>query len=273
MGRRLFAAVLVLFVFCGAVSGAVSISVIDIGDGWAAIDYVSDANVSGLALDITVTHGVIEDVNILYVGLNDDVNGLGFGIFPASFARVIDPNLPDWNVAGYSPVADSGDAGALGGLGTSGITIEMGALGEAAPTSGTLIHIQVSEGCNVCVWPNATRGNIVLEGGADGGFAGPSCAEVSPPFDCWCGPLCWDYDTQCNGDTDDNGTVDTADWPNFRDGFGKVYPDQAYMYNACADFNRDGSIDTVDWPKFRDNFGGTPAGGCPPGDLNEIFKP
>ena len=39
----------------------------------------------------------------------------------------------------------------------------------------------------------------------------------------------------------------------------------------CVD--RDGDIDTVDWPEFRDNFGKAPAADCLPGDLHQIYGP
>lgn len=270
MGRISAGVLIVALCIAGSAAGAVNLVIVEGDDcGWFAVDYTSDANISGLALDITVDVGVINDVNIQHVGLND-ANGAGFGIFPAAFARVIDPNDPNWGENGYTPVADANNVGALGGLGASGITIECAALGAAAPKSGRLIEIQVTTDCTVCVTANATRGNVVLEGGADGGFVGPVCGLVTFPVG-WYYPWCWDYSTQCNGDASANGTVDTVDWPVFRDGFGKSYPEPAYETNACGDFNRDGSIDTVDWPKFRDNFGGTPAANCPIGDINGIF--
>jgi hypothetical protein len=269
MGGRVVSAVLGFMCICGSAFGVVVITVVDEGEGWAAINYVSDSNISGLGLDITVSEGVIDDVNILHVGTNDDVNGLGFGIFPSAFARVIDPNDPNWGENGYTPVADAGAPGALGGLGTSGITIECGALGDAAPKSGTLIKVHVTELDCVTVMPNSARGNIVLEGGADGGFTSSSGCVIFPPV--WWYPPCWDEPTQCNGDGNGSGMVDTVDWPAFRDGFGKSFPDCQYVDNACADSNRDGSIDTVDWPKFRDHFGIAPPANCTPGDLNGIF--
>ena len=78
-------------------------------------------------------------------------------------------------------------------------------------------------------------------------------------------PACWDYLTQCHGDTDDDGDVDTVDWPVFRDAFGSSYP--AAAYHPCGDMDRDGDVDTVDWPSFRDNFGGPVPGDCTPGGI------
>ena len=87
----------------------------------------------------------------------------------------------------------------------------------------------------------------------------------TPPL----GPSCWDCLTQCHGDSDCDGDVDTVDWPVFRDAFGYAYP--AAQYNPCGDMDHDGDVDTVDWPEFRDNFGYpatpdcTPGGTWPPG--------
>lgn len=85
-------------------------------------------------------------------------------------------------------------------------------------------------------------------------------------------PACWDYPAQCYGDSDGDGDVDVVDWPPFRDGFGCCYPQQCYIDNACADYNRDGCINIVDWPEFRDWFGKIPLADCPPGDINGVFQ-
>ncbi len=76
------------------------------------------------------------------------------------------------------------------------------------------------------------------------------------------GPACWNFATQCHGDVDGNGFVDTSDWPTYRDGFGKCSPDAGYQANICADFNRDGCINTNDWPMFRDNFNSNVPADC-----------
>ncbi|MHC4114992.1 MAG: hypothetical protein ACYSSL_06715, partial [Planctomycetota bacterium] len=192
---------LVMAMFATPAMALVTIEVNDLGGGWAALEYTcTGANPVGFGLDVNVTPGVdIIDVNILHVGENDG-NGVGFGIFPASFDRLIDPNDPDWNVAGYTPVADVNDPGVAGGLPGEAITIELGALGIDAPNDGTLIEIQVDGTCMMCVSNNSSRGGVVLKRGGNGNFPG-SCGVIQ----LW--PDCWNYPTQCHGDTNGDGEV------------------------------------------------------------------
>jgi hypothetical protein len=198
----------------------IAITVVDLGDGKAGIDYSGTELARAFALDITVDAGVIEAISDFATG--DDNNA--YGIFPASFSRniVVDPitgEVSDWGVAGYTPVAAADDPGALGGLGTGGITIEMGSLYDtkAPPLSGRLCIITCSEPCKVTVTTNATRGNVVLEDASEavvdlsaatevpvagmGGYTGPQPEQwmaVGQP-DCWLSSL---NPRQCHGDAD-----------------------------------------------------------------------
>lgn len=202
----------------------ISITVTDLGNGKAAIDYSGTELARAFALDITVDAGAIDAISDFAVG--DDNNG--YGIFPANFSRYItvDPvtgDVTDWAMAGYTPVADPNDPGALGGLGTDGITIEMASLYDtkAPPAQGRLCVLTVSEPCKMTVATNATRGNVVLENasqatvdltGATGiqlgsapptgpAYTGPQPAEweaVGKP-DCWIASL---NPRQCRGDAD-----------------------------------------------------------------------
>lgn len=199
---------------------SVAITVTDLGDGKAGIDYSGTELARAFALDITVDAGTIDAISDFAVG--DDNNG--YGIFPANFSRniTVDPEtgeVSDWSVAGYTPVADAGDPGALGGLGTNGITIEMGSLYDtkAPPLSGRLFIITCSEPCKVTVATNATRGNVVLEDASEavvdltgateiqiagvGGYTGPKPEDwqaVGQP-DCWLSSI---NPRQCHGDAD-----------------------------------------------------------------------
>lgn len=221
--RKMFF-VLVVAMLTTPVWAAVTITVTDLGEGVVAIDYSSDEIelVRAFALDITVDAGTIDAISDFAVG--DDNNG--YGIFPANFSRYItvDPatgEVTDWSVAGYSPVADGNDPGALGGLGTNGITIEMGSLYDtmAPATQGRLCTVTCSETCLLTITTNATRGNVVLEDASEaamdltgatnvqitisaaGSYTGPQMDEwvaVGEP-DCWCAGI---NPRQCHGDAD-----------------------------------------------------------------------
>lgn len=217
--KRTLVALLAVMLTAPAWAG-VAITVTDLGDGAVGIDYSGTELVRAFALDITVDAGTIDAISGFAVG--DDNNG--YGIFPASFSRniVVDPvtgDVSDWAVEGYGPVADAGDPGALGGLGTNGITIEMGSLYDtkAPALSGRLCVITTSEPCKVTVTTNATRGNVVLEDASEavvdlagateiqiagvGGYTGPQPEQwnsVGQP-DCWLASL---NPRQCHGDAD-----------------------------------------------------------------------
>ena len=148
------------------------------GDGPGKIAEISyDATsetdlVRAFALNITVapyegSTPTIDEINDYAIG---DDNG-GYGIFPGSFAAApitVNPttgNVDDWGVAGYTPVAPAGDPEALDGLGTDGVTIEMGSLYDtlAPGTTGVLCTLVCSDNCLMSVTGNAIRGNVVLE--------------------------------------------------------------------------------------------------------------
>lgn len=121
------------------------------------------------ALDVTVDNGAtILDVNQFKVGESNEyrVGGTaGYGIFPGT----IDINSTTWKVDHYgTPVAPVTDPGALDGLTTAGVTLEMGSLykdkdNNAPATIGKLCRIKVSGACNMTINTNATRGNVVME--------------------------------------------------------------------------------------------------------------
>ena len=218
MRKMIFALVVVML--ATAAWADIAITVTDQGDGKAAIGYSGTELVRAFALDITVDAGTIDAISDFAVG--DDNNG--YGIFPANFSRYITVDattgeVTDWAVAGYTPVADANDPGALGGLGTSGITIEMGSLYDtkAPPLAGTLCVITVSETCKVTVTTNATRGNVVLEDASEAAVGLVGATEVPitigeeyPGLDYeeWVAvgkPDCWNSNInprQCHGDAD-----------------------------------------------------------------------
>jgi hypothetical protein len=123
----------------------------------------------------------------------------------------------------YTPLADPNDPGALGGLGTAGLTIELGALyyptgdssPNAPPDSGTLCKVTVSENCELCVAENATRGGVVLTDPSVAPNVVVGCINVVIDDECiksdwstyndWLAmgsPDCWCDPYQCDGDAD-----------------------------------------------------------------------
>lgn len=175
--------------------------------------------VSGYGLDITVDSGA-KIVSVSSLNAN-------YNIYPGSIV-ITDGVITDYG----TPVADKNDPGALGGLGTGGITIEMGALyyptGDkslnAPPPAGTLLKFRVDKDCTVTVAENLIRGGIVLTNpsvtpvvtltGCTVVCAAPDCypsggvwaaryadwVTLKKPS-CWCAkPIGSGY--QCDGDAD-----------------------------------------------------------------------
>ena len=222
-----FVVTLAVLLLAGSAWADVTISVVDNGDATADITYnvTSGPKVRAFALDISVDAGTIDGISG-YIKGESTAAAPGFGIFPANFARHITVDagtgdVADWDIADYTPVADTADPGALGGLGTAGITIEMGALysptddasTEAPAATGTLCTIELSGPATVTLEENAIRGGVVLTdataatltliGGAvtEGGscLAGtPDEAEHIAVGE----PECWCYARQCHGDAD-----------------------------------------------------------------------
>ena len=227
--------------------------VVEPNEGLANINYETDGEkVRAFALDITVDTGVITDIANFIRG-ESTVENPGYGIFPANFGRYITVDaetgeVDAWDIADYTPVADPCDPGALGGLDSNGVTLEMGALyyptddnsPNAPPNSGTLCTLLLSEAANVTVTLNEARGGVVLTdpeavaivdlldatavlvGGADeileaGTMAvtgsGDLLAPSHPDYLEWVAagkPACWAYPRQCHGDTTGKAEGDAA---------------------------------------------------------------
>ncbi len=274
---------LLLAVFLLASPALAAVRIIIEPDGqMAAIKYETDGEkVRAFALDVTVDVGAI-------VGISDFVRGEstaanpGYGIFPANFGRYITVDaetgeVSAWDVNDYTPVADPCDPGALGGLGTNGITIEMGALyyppDDSSPNapgnSGLLCKLALSAETNVTVTLNEARGGVVLTDpetaatvdllqgtGVSIGNGVSLLPPSHPDYAEWVAvgkPACWAYPRQCYGDADGltegssksgfyyvgNNDLNTllAAWQIKEPPFG---PGIASIENGiCADFARD----------------------------------
>jgi hypothetical protein len=212
--------------------------------------------VSGFGLDITVDSGAkitsISDLNSKYwvypgsiVILNGEVNDVG------------------------TPIGDPVRfPGTLGGLGTNGISIEMGALyyptgdnsPNAPPLSGTVLKFRVDKDCAVTIQENAVRGGVVLtKPSIDPTVNFTGCVVTSECYpktyvhyadwklmnkslrNCWCAkPIGSGY--QCDGDADGvtqgvlKYRVFTNDFNILVANWKKVITDAAL--NPCADFDR-----------------------------------
>jgi len=218
--------------------------VVDPNGNLANINYETDGErVRAFALDITVDTGVITGITNFIRG-ESTAETPGYGIFPANFGRYITVDaetgeVEAWDVADYTPIADPCDPGALAGLDSNGVTIEMGALyyptndnsPNAPPTTGTLCTLILSEQANMTVTLNEARGGVVLTdpvvvptvdllgataifvGAADGEppvatmavGAGDLLAPSHPDYLEWVAmgkPACWAYPRQCHGDAD-----------------------------------------------------------------------
>jgi len=174
--RKISVLLVVLAMAIPAVA-TVTVSVQDLKGLTGAINYATTGEkVRAFGIDVTVDSGAVITAVAGYVkGESVAPSNLGYGIFPANFARYITVNattgvVASWDVNTYTPVAGPNDVGALKGIGTNGITLEMGALyypandtsPNAPPTTGTLCKITVDKACTATITLNAARGGVVL---------------------------------------------------------------------------------------------------------------
>jgi hypothetical protein len=242
-------------------------------DCGAVIKYETDGEmVRAFALDVTIDSGqTIEAISDFLKG-ESTAAAPGFGIFPANFGDYIEVDadtgeVTTWDVNEYTPLADPNDPGALDGLGSSGVTIEMGALyypaddtsPNAPPTSGTLCKLEVSGQCNVTVTENAIRGGVVLtdpDVAADVDLTlaqgvevctGTPCPSSWSQAECdeWITvgqPDCWLYPRQCHGDADGISEGKKKYWVSTKDldilvaAWSKPF-EQLVGDQICADFD------------------------------------
>jgi len=76
-------------------------------------------------------------------------------------------------------------------------------------------------------------------------------------------PACWDYPTQCHGDTDNDGEVKGSDFLALKNSWYKCYPDPDY--DPCADFDRDGCVKGSDFLILKTNWYQTVPADCQSG--------
>ncbi len=257
----------VTFAFATTIYAAdpnVLITCTDEGGGVIRVDYqvlvedgVTPTLMRGIALDIIVDGGATIDA------ISDFATGstpadstqipTGYSIFMGSIQFAADPNY----VADFGdPVAPSTDPDTLGGLGTSGITVEMGSLyaeGDPVPgKSGMLFRLKVTENCTMTIAANPTRGGCVLEDGSPANVVSPGCPiSIGPP--------CWSCSAQPFGDTNGDGKVDFADLINLKKAFnttsaGSPHGTGPGEYNCCADFDHSGAINFAELIIIKKNW-------------------
>jgi hypothetical protein len=151
---------LVVLLFAAPVLATVTVTAtVEPNTPYVVISYTSDGNMPrAFGLDITVSDGNIIACTPAMEG-ECTVSVRGFGIFPGTIDIDDQVTPPVVNTYG-TPVAPAGARGALGGIDTNGITIEMGSLYEgpnAPPLSGDLCTIEVSAACTVSIAGNAAR--------------------------------------------------------------------------------------------------------------------
>ena len=76
-------------------------------------------------------------------------------------------------------------------------------------------------------------------------------------------PECWNYLTQCHGDTDNTGNVSGRDFLAVKRSWYRCYPDPGY--NPCADFDRDGCVKGSDFLILKSNWYRRLPADCPLG--------
>jgi len=152
--KKLILVLAVLLVSLPAMAATVTIDA-DCDGGVYTVSYATDGNLPrAFALDIEVATGTITGVSDL---------SADYDIYPGSIV-IIDGEVNDVG----SAVCDDAYPDTLGGIGTAGITIEMGSLyaaGDAEPNaSGVLFTFTTSEAETVAtVSENVIRGGIVME--------------------------------------------------------------------------------------------------------------
>jgi len=76
-------------------------------------------------------------------------------------------------------------------------------------------------------------------------------------------PMCWDYLTQCHGDSDNSSEVNGSDFLALKNSWYKCYPEPDY--DPCADFDRDGCVKGSDFLTLKKNWLKSVPADCPPG--------
>ena len=237
---------------------AVTIDINDLGDGWVAIEYTTDSNVSAFGLKVTVDGAnTITDLNSTSYHIGEsNSTAKGYGIFLGKI--LIDGG---GNVTSYGdPIAPSTDPGANGtGLDTNTVILELGALyedGNQPPLTGTLCVLRVSGCTTMSVVGEATRcgevgGNpagAVLESGTSVTVTG----DTDEPIDYLCANPCTTCPYWSIGDYQGDGWVNGDDLVWIANNFGELV---VTVKDQCHNGFDDAWLNGDDVVKIANNFG------------------
>jgi len=210
------------------------------------VKYYTNGNpVRAFALDMSVNTGTISAVSC---------SNTSYWVYPGSI------QISGGSIQGSGTcVCASTYPGTMPGVGTTGVTVEMGSLytGSAPATSGTLLTFTISNSAaNVTLAGNTGRGGVVMENPDETptvtyGACITDCLNSSATsYNKWSShgkPSCWCYRRNCRGDADGASTLNKpvvlGDLNIFKSAYGKL-DTQIRNVNCgtrpciCADFDR-----------------------------------
>jgi hypothetical protein len=273
-------------VFAGEGDPNVRIKCEDLGSGLVQVSYeilthdgfdpdAEGNRVRGFAFDIeasnscTITAISEYDAEGASVPADSENIPLGYSVHMGSI--VIGPQDPNFVTDFGDPVAPNTDPGALGGLGTTGITVELGSLyvddgqgdPEQPPASGNLFKIQLSDptsagSCVLTIAGEGTRGECVLEGGDPANILSSGC-EVT--FACY-------IEGQQRGSAGCVGSPATITATHVQNWINAGSPDEwCCPWQPCGDTNGDGYVNPSDFIAIVANPA-APASQAPGADTN-----
>ncbi|HSV27308.1 MAG TPA: dockerin type I domain-containing protein [Sedimentisphaerales bacterium] len=246
--KKLAALLVVMMIAAPSMAGA-TVSGAQVGTTAAfTISYADDGVGSfprAFALNVTTSAGTISGVTATRVGQSTSATP-GFGIFPGTIAIDTAGNVTSHG----TPVAPQSDlpGGTLGGIGTNGVTLEMGSLyvaGGQPLASGTLATVSLAgltagSSATITITPNVARGGIVLEDATSvGAFTRTFVVTIPAP-------------AVCRGDVNRSGAVTVADvlplvtLLTAHGGKARTIGSTHAQFIAEGDVNRDGSNSVTD---------------------------
>ena len=279
--KKMFIILALVAVACAPAMAAVTITCTRPTSTSVTVGYtVTGPNsVRAFALDATVSTGTISSVTC-------SGTAAGYYIYPGSI-QINSGSVSDYGTC----VCSSTYPGTKGGIGTSGVTIEMGSLytGTSKPaTSGTLFTMTFSNSAaTVTLAANTVRGGVVMENPAEnpsltintcpaGGivecfpstYTSYSDWKTLGKPDCWCGtntvgmtanpPVQWKY--QCDGDADNKTQtagqsyrVYTNDYAILLSNWKKKITDPTL--NPCADFDHKSQTAGQSYRVYTNDYG------------------